>query len=467
MKNIFISAIFIFTAFGSYSQSLSYQDLAILFSQDDKNGTARFTAMSGAFGALGGDISSININPAGLSVFNNSLFSGTFNSRSTEINSNFYGNNLANQNQFTNLSQAGAVLVFDSAYKSDWSKFAIGINYRITKDFDNNFFAQGNSGVATFTEYPLDINDPALIYDFADEQRFNNSFAGELSEVNFGFSSVYESKLHVGLGLNFYDLNFNQQSTLTEFNSDVDGNELDANFYQENFTTGTGFSANLGFIYRANQSFRFGLSYQTPTWFSEVIEDSNIVDNEGFFGDTEIIVSNDNLIYDNTADNFFPSQQLFYRLRTPSKLTASTAFIFGKNGLLSLDYSNKNYKGIRLSEDDFSAENQAFQNDFRNTHNLNIGTEWRLDKLSVRGGYSYEQTPFLNTNFNNGSALQLDDVTGYSFGAGYNFGNFKVDFAYSNSNRTGAYNFYSGFNVDAANLTLDNRFFTGTVSISL
>ncbi|MGY8910242.1 MAG: OmpP1/FadL family transporter, partial [Flavobacteriales bacterium] len=341
------------------------------------------------------------------------------------------------------------------------------INYRITKDFNNSFLAQGNSGVATFTEYPLDTNNPALVYGIADEQRFNNTFAGELSEVNFGFSSVYDQKLHVGLGLNFYDLNFNQQSTLTEFNSDVDGNELDANLYQENFTTGTGFSANLGFIYRANQSFRFGLSYQTPTWFSEIIEDSNIVDNEGFFGDTEIIVSNDNLIYDNTADGFFPSQQLFYRLRTPSKLTASTAFIFGKNGLLSLDYTNKNYKGITLSEDDFSAENQAFQNDFRNTHNLNIGTEWRLDKFSVRGGYSYEQTPFENNNFNPGSALQLDDVTGYSFGAGYNFGNFKVDFAYSNSNRTGAYNFYSGFNVDATNITLDNRFLTGTVSISL
>ena len=467
MKKLFIAAIFTFTAFTSFSQSLSYQDLAILFSQDDKNGTARFTAMSGAFGALGGDISSININPAGLSVFNNSSFSGTLNSRNTEINSNYYGSNLANQNNFTNLSQAGAVLVFDSAYKSDWSKFAIGINYRITKDFNNNFLVQGNSGVATFTEYPLDTNNPTLIYDVADEQRFNNSTGGELSEVNFGFSSVYNQKLHVGLGLNFYDLNFNQQSTLTEFNSDVNGNELDANLYQENFTTGTGFSANLGFIYKANQSFRFGLSYQTPTWFSEIIEDSNIVDNEGFFGDTEIIVSNDNLIYDNTANGFFPSQQLFYRLRTPSKLTASTAFIFGKNGLLSLDYSNKNYKGIKLSEDDFSVENQAFQNDFRNTHNLNIGTEWRLDKFSVRGGYSYEQTPFENNNFNTGSALQLDDVTGYSFGAGYNFGNFKVDFAYSNSNRTGAYNFYSGFNVDATNISLDNRFLTGTVSISL
>ncbi len=142
--------------FTSNSQSLGYQDLGILFSQNDNNGSARFTAMSGAFGALGGDISSININPAGLSVFNNSLFSGTFNSRSTDINSNYYGNSILTQDQFINLSQAGAVLVFDSAYSSDWTKFAIGFNYRITKDFNNSFLAEGNSGVATFTEFPLD-----------------------------------------------------------------------------------------------------------------------------------------------------------------------------------------------------------------------------------------------------------------------------------------------------------------------
>ena len=65
-----------FTFFGllilaqfTYSQSLSYVDLAQLFSRDDFNGSARFEALSGAFGALGGDISSMTVNPAGLSVF--------------------------------------------------------------------------------------------------------------------------------------------------------------------------------------------------------------------------------------------------------------------------------------------------------------------------------------------------------------------------------------------------------------
>lgn len=460
MKRFFIIAALFAATFTSYSQSLGYQDLGLLFSQDDNNGTARFSAMSGAFGALGGDISSITVNPAGLSVFNTSLFTGTFNTRSSEINSSYYGNSIINNNDFVNLSQAGAVLVFDDINGGDWTKFAIGFNYRITKDFNENFQARGNSNVATFTEYPLDNNDPSLIYDIAREQRFNNTFAGELSEFNIGFSSVHQKKLHVGLGLNFYDLNFSQQATLTEFNDDINGNELDANFYQETFITGTGFSANAGFIYKAHQSFRFGVSYQTPTWFTEIFDENNIVDNEGYLGDTEISVSNENIIYDNTSGNFFPSQQLLYRLKTPSKLTASAALIFGKSGLLSFDYTNKNFKRIRFSGNDIQSGGLSFENNLRNTHSFNVGSEWRFDKLSLRGGYKFEQSPDV-------AALDSDNLQGYSIGGGYNFGNFKLDFSYSDNNRTGAYNFYSGFNVDAANLTIDNRVFTATVSINL
>jgi hypothetical protein len=463
MKIFFIIATLFATAFTSFSQSLGYQDLAILFTQNDNNGSARFTAMSGAFGALGGDISSINVNPAGISVFNTSMFTGSFNVRSSDIASNYYGNTATTQNQFTNLSQAGAILVFESSFNSDWSKFAVGLNYRITKDFNDSFLAEGNSGFATFTNFPLDNNDPALVYDIADEQSFNNRHSGDLSEINIAFSSVYQNKLHVGLSLNFYDLNFNQQSNLAEFNSDIDGNQLDAFLYQENFTTGTGFSANLGFIYRAHQNFRFGLSYQTPTWYTEIMEDSNITDNDGFFGDTEIVVNNDNLIYNNTSSGFFPSQTLIYEFRAPGILTASTAFIFGKNGLLSIDYVNKSFQRIKLSGDNFNNENQFFQNNLQKTHNFNVGTEWRFDRFSVRGGYNFEQTPTLNNN----SIFNFSDVEGYSFGGGYNFGNFKVDVAYSNNNRTAAYNFYSDFNANAANLTINNSVFTASVSLSL
>jgi len=47
------------------------------YSGENSYGTARFQGLNGAFGALGGDMSSLNVNPAGSAVFNNSLFSVT------------------------------------------------------------------------------------------------------------------------------------------------------------------------------------------------------------------------------------------------------------------------------------------------------------------------------------------------------------------------------------------------------
>ncbi|MGY0408332.1 MAG: OmpP1/FadL family transporter, partial [Polaribacter sp.] len=375
MKKIITLAALFVVSIASYSQSLNYQNLAILFSQNDGNGTARFTSMSGAFGALGGDISSISINPAGISVYNTSALAATFNSRATDIESTYYGNSITNKNQFLNLSQAGAVLVFESAYNSNWSKFAIGFNYSIRKDFNNSFIVEGNNNVATFRNFPLDNNTPHIGYDFADSQHFTNSYTGKINEANIAFSSVYQNKLHVGLGLNFYDINFSQRTTLLETNNDGNGNTLDAKIYQENFTTGAGVSLNAGVIYKVTKKFRFGLSYQTPTWYTELIEDSNIINNKGFDGDTEISVSNSNAIYDNTAEDNFESRKVDYRLKTPSKLTTSAALIFGENGLLSIDYIYRNYQNMKLSNRDFRKENQFFKEGLRNTQAVNLGTE--------------------------------------------------------------------------------------------
>lgn len=467
MKNIYTIALLLLVGLTANSQSLGYQDLAQLFSQDDLNGSARFSGMSGAFGAVGGDVSSINTNPAGLGIFNYSAFSGTLNNRSTSINTEYTGNGLTNENQFFNLSQAGAVLVFKTG-NSDWSKFALGANYRITKDFSDRFFAEGNSGLSTFRDYPIDINNPAIEFNNTSGQRFDTTYNGETTEFNFALSSVYEKKLFLGASLNFYELTFLQESILTEFNNDGNGNDLTVDLFQQNVIAGAGFSANLGFIYKATDNFRFGLAYQTPTWFTNIIQDTNY--DSASLGDANInnigettYIFNDDRSYTETNNVLLAD----YALRTPSKTTASAAYIFGKSGLISVDYTRKYFSNINLNSNDifsdnFNLENQFFQNELRNTNNLNIGTEWRFDRLSLRGGYRYEQAP-------DSLALDSDDLRGYSLGAGYDFGNFRVDFAFSNNNRTAAYNFYPQpeFQVESAELNIDNRIFTTSISFHL
>jgi hypothetical protein len=461
MKKVTLFVFFCAISLPNFSQSLGYQDLALLFSKDNNAGTARFTAMSGAFGALGGDISAIKINPAGASVFKNSLFSVSGNSRSTDITSNYYNNKITTQEEYFDFSQAGAVFVYKSYTNSDWSKFAFSFNYSIKNNFDANFLSSGNSGFSTFSEFPLDTGNPKTQYTNADSQKFHNTYRGELAEYNFALSGVYQNDLHLGISINTYDLNFAQNSTLREQNNDGNGNILSAKFYQENITTGTGFSLSAGAIYKATKSLRLGFSYQSPIWLTEVNEESNILNNDGFFGDTEIEVTGSNTIYDNTSGNNFPIQGFSYKLKTPAKTTASIAYIFGSNGLISADYTLNGYKKMKLSNGDFSDENHFFNDELRNSYTLNIGSEWRFKALSLRGGYHYEQSPDAN-------AIESDNTKGYSFGAGYSFGNTKLDFAYQNKSNTQQYNFYPQYSqVNAAELNIDNRIITATLTINL
>ena len=69
------------------------------------SGTARYNAMAGAFGALGGDITAISYNPAGSSVFLHSEFGGTLSFVNNEIKANYFGTSKVTENQNINFDQ--------------------------------------------------------------------------------------------------------------------------------------------------------------------------------------------------------------------------------------------------------------------------------------------------------------------------------------------------------------------------
>ncbi len=461
MKKLIALFLFLGISMTTLSQSMGYTDLALLFSKDSHLGTARFNAMSGAFGALGGEISSLKMNPASAAIFNNSLLSASANSRKTTINTRYYSSQSATQEEYFNFSQAGAIFVYKTNENSDWSKVAFGFNYAIQNDYNDYFFASGNSGVATFTEFPLENADVPIQYSTAESQNFTNTTSGDLAAYTFAIAGIYQRDLHLGAAINTYDLRFSQRSTLREQNNDGEGNLLNAKFYQENITSGTGFSFSAGAIYKATKKLRFGFSYQSPIWFTEILEETNITDNDGFYGDTEIKVSTDPITYDNTVGNNFPVQGYAYQLKTPSRTTTSIAYVFGNQGLISADYTLHGYKKIKLSNGDFNTENQFFSNSLRNSYSLNLGSEWRFKALSLRGGYQYVQSPDTN-------AIASDNTKGYSFGAGYNFGNTKFDVSYQNKSRSEPYNFYPQYaTVNAAELSLDRSLITATLTLNL
>jgi hypothetical protein len=188
--------------------------------------------------------------------------------------------------------------------------------------------------------------------------------------------------------------------------------------------------------------------------------ETNILDNNGFLGDTEIRVTESNRTYNNTAGNNFPLKNVIYKLKTPAKTTTSFAYIFENKGLISIDYVYKNYRTMKLSNG-FPTENQFLRENLRDTHTVNIGSEWRFKAWSIRGGYQYKQSPYKN-------ALNSDNSKGYSLGAGYTFRNTRFDLAYQNKSHTEAYTFYPQYTtINAADLNIDNRVITATLTFNL
>ena len=446
MKKIFL-AVMLCATYISNSQTLGYNDIGVLFSKENINGTARFNAMSGAFGALGGDLSAIETNPAGAAVFLMSEFALSLNFSNSETLTTYYGDSELSENDLANLSQAGGVFVFKGySNNSSWGKVALGFNFSIANDFENLWFASGNSGFAPITDF---YDSDPVVYINSDGQYFENLTEGRNNKYTFTFASEYNDNLYVGASISTYDVDYYQRFLIEEYNSDANGNILDVSQIQELFTFGDGVSFNLGIISKPNDNIRFGLAYQSPIWY-ELSEDFYDFDVEVY----ESII--DDTFIDQSGINAFD-----YRLKTPGKLTGSFAYIFEKQGLISVDYIYKNYSNIKLSKGAFSEENQNFKTDLESTGELRIGTEWRFENISIRGGYHLEKNPYKN-------ALESDDLEGYSLGAGFKFKGGKIDFSYQKYTNTAPYNMYPQFNqVNAAELDIDNSKITATLVLNI
>lgn len=453
MKKILFLIGGILSSLAINAQSISFSDAAILFSGVDNNGTARFNAMSGAFGALGGDMSAGDVNPAGLAVFKNTQTSVSFGLRSTDINTSFHGTSKNNPNDYFNITQAGGVMIFDNSRNVNWKKIALGFNYSLTKDFENGYTVEGNSGISEFNNDPFlnndgdDTND--LFYNNVDGQFFGNFTNGQNERFTFSLAGQYNDKLYLGVSVVTHNLEYFQNALFEESNNDGNSNLLDASLLQELHTFGDGVGFTLGFIAKPSHDIRFGVAYQTPVWY-------NLTDE--YVEDLEISVSNNSQLYtENSGVSLFD-----YKLSTPSRLTGSFAYIVGKEGLISFDYTYKNYPNTELKPGtEFVNENELFANALKNTSTFNVGAEWRLDNISLRGGFHFEESPFKD-------AIDTDNVKGYSLGIGFKFnGNIKLDLAYQNGTNTDVYRFLNLDGVEPAELDITNDKFTATLVIGL
>ena len=463
---------------------------AVRYSMDEIQGTARFRAMSGAFGALGGDLSSVNINPAGSAIFNNSqaaLSLGVFN---TSKDISYFNGNTTASNTSVDLNQLGAAFVFKNTNSnSKWKKFSLSIAYDRSSDFDDEWIASGTNPDNTIANYFL-LNAQGLRLDeisrFSDEslseaysaigssfgfrhqqaflgyesfiinpvddtdentaytssidlnggdfrQRYAYTSNGYNGKLAFNFSTSYDDKFFFGMNLNSHFIDYDRQTVLEESNSHVNSVVTKVNFGNDLRTTGSGFSLQLGGIAKITEELRVGLSYNSPTWFRISDETTQYVRTSGLNLNQNI---NPNVI------NVYEE----YKLQSPSKITGSLAYVFGKMGLISFDYSVKDYSNIKFkptSDPFFSELNNNINSSLTSAVTYKFGGEYRYKQLSFRGGYRFEGSPYKDND-------TVGDLDGYSAGLGYSFGDFNLDLAYSYAERDVNYQLYNVGLTDSA-----------------
>ena len=477
---------------------------AILFSGEDIQGTARYNAMSGAFGALGGDFSAINDNPASSAVFKNSLLTGTLAVSGANNDAEYFGTRTYETNSDIGINQLGGAFVLNSIKEgTDWKKFVVAINYNKVQNFDKEYFISGKSDNSVssyflsnanglqfqdiqilsgeyieeaylnilesygyqyqqaFLGYYGGVIDPADAADPTNtayvstgnystvNQDYYYSNSGANSKFNFNLATQYKDVLYLGVAFNGNFINSERITSIEETGYDASSPLKFVTFDNKLKTTGAGFSMQVGAIGKIGKMLRLGASFHSPTWYllndelSQKIN-SNLADADiGFIGENQVTIFED------------------YKLRTPAKLTGSAAVIFGKQGLLSLDYHYKDYNNIKMRSDSgFADTNRVISNSLNGTSSINLGGEYRIQKWSLRAGYRFEESPYKNK-------VVMDDLTGYSLGFGYNFGRSKIDFSYNQTNQEVGHQLYDTGLTNAAKIDERNSAVMASFTLNL
>ncbi len=457
-KHLFFIAT-ILCSLESYCQVLNYSDIGLLLSQSSTNGTARFNSMAGAFGAVGGDLSSMRINPAAGAVFKLSEFGFSLAFNDLTTTSNYYGSSNRSNSNTTDFAQIGFVNITDlSRYSDEWTKVFFGFNYVKTANYNNSWFADGNSGVTTWVEDPT---DPDILYTNAEYQNFDSFSKGGRHSYSFYGGAQWGKDIYFGIGVITQTMDYYQNTIQEEFNNDGNGNTVDGYLEEWEQVRGNAISFNFGIIAKVSRALRIGLSYETASKWS-MSEESNLVKEtpDDLLGYYELQYSTDpGFIYSNNYDKV-----LFYdySLDTPGKLTASAALVVGKLGLFSFDYTSNFYNQLQFPNAlEFQSENGFFVSEIQNTMDLAAGAEIRAGILRIRGGYKVKESPFKNDN-------QSSNQEEYSLGIGFDKGRFKLDIAYQYYTSNGTYDFYPDYReVQPAILTQDLSKITTSLLIRL
>jgi len=394
-------------------------------------GSARYVGMAGAMGAIGGEISASNINPAGTGVYISGDFFVSMYFNSYKNTSTLNGKSVSYTKDITQIGQIGGVLSFPIGGK--WKFVNVGFNYT-EQDLDNYVETSDNHNIVENISSRLDTKT-------SDKARFNAhgyNRSGSLSKTNISVGANYENKMYLGFGLNLHSSDLYQADSYElVYDSDKKKTMYEKQYspYDE-FSSGTSLSA--GIIFKTMQIFRFGVAIESPIWWN---------------------IEKEYTEYSKNSDNKVISQR--YRdkddFRSEARFTVSSAVIPSKNFAFNVDYS-RGFSEPRYTGTLSGANrqlNRYFNNFHRGLSEFKLGAEYRNKILRLRGGYSIEENPYkkeqISSINNDGSIsniayrdLYIGKRNTLGLGIGFDFTVFYLDIAYQNTVYEYSNPFYGG-----------------------
>ena len=399
-------------------------------------GTARYSAMAGSMGALGGDASVLNTNPAGLGVFITDDVSASLAINSNKSTASLAGKSTSQNTSKVTLGSTNGVLSFQTKENSAWKFVNVGINY-VTQNVNDKLQSPGNANI-TQAIIPQGQTSPSD-YNIFEGHLYET--IGHRSKLNLGIGGNYDNKIYIGAAVNFSSVNIEQYDEVKVSSTSTRTSKYLTKQNTPYIEEGDGFSLSLGVIGKLSNAVRLGAAIESPTWYS--------IDREyNYYGLNGSILS----------INGYTENRTF---RTPTKLTLSGAFIPNKHFAFNVDYR------VDLGKPNFGGGaadvqlNNFYESTYKAQHEVRIGGEYRIKSFRVRGGYAFTTSPFKDhteTMFDNNANVVSGKLSNYivgktqviSGGIGYDFKMFYIDASYQH--RTHEHNnpFYAGsyFNRD-------------------
>lgn len=475
-KYLLTAVAIVATAQASFAQ---YAQDALRFSTFQTGNTSRIKAIGNAGTAVGGDLSSIGGNPAGIGFFTRSEISITPEFDGSKVKSTYVGNQMNTNKSSLNLANIGAVIYsqLNTPKGTDKGQGWLSVNFGIGYNRTNNYYEDINYG---------GINKANSITDYYASDANNNqasNVAGSIYNNTLG-KWAYDRYLidqYAGTPNNVYKSNattlVNVGGVLTNINPN--------GYAQQSQTIRTGGQSELSLSAGANYSNKFylgvgigitNLRYNTSTTFTEngfasiytaagpppvyttqpyvnTFAQDQQTTGTGFNLKAGFIFKPTNAVrlgavittptyYDiddnynermgtrlnNNPTNNGPVNYPFkYKLQTPFKAAGGLAVFIGQYGFISGDVEYVDYSSSNLSGDySASQDNNDIKTLYQSAVNAHIGAEARLNSsLFLRGGYGTQGNPL---KANGG------DINTVSGGIGFRSGDYFFDATYSHIN---------------------------------